>query len=137
MLERALEVAQRQPAVDGEALDLLELGRVRRVERDRDGRPGRGTITYTGGCCCSIVLICIGDVWVRRTTPGATQNVSDSAFAGWSSGVVQRREVVVLELDLGPLGDAVAEADEHVLDRPLRLREQVGDAPRERACRAA
>ena len=72
-----------------------------------------------------------GEVWVRRQTPGATQSVSDSAFAGMVVGRVQRREVVVLELDLGPLGDAIAEPDEDVLDRPLGLREQVGDAARD------
>ncbi len=79
---------------------------------------------------------CTGDVCVRRQTPGETQSVSDSAFAGWSSGRVQRREVVVLELDLGALGDAVAEPDEDVLDRALGLREQVRDTARDAACRA-
>ena len=76
-------------------------------------------MTYRGGGCRPIALICIGDVCVRRTTPGATQNVSDSAFAGWSSAWFSAVEVVVLPLDLGPLGDAVAQTDEHVLDRAL------------------
>ena len=45
-------------------------------------------------------------------------------------GRVERREVVVLELDLGPLGDAEAEADEDVLDLALDLRQQVRRAAR-------
>jgi hypothetical protein len=38
---------------------------------------------------------------------------------------VERREVVVVELDLGALGDAVAEADEDVLDLAHRLADEV------------
>jgi hypothetical protein len=39
--------------------------------------------------------------------------------------VVERVEVVVDRLDLGPLGDLVAKADEDVLDLAPRLRDQV------------
>ena len=43
---------------------------------------------------------------------------------------VERGEVVVLELDLGPLGDAEAEPHEDVLDLALDLRQQVRGASR-------
>src|SRR6188472_3350063 len=39
--------------------------------------------------------------------------------------VVERGEVVVLELDLGPLDDPIAESGEDVLELPARRREQV------------
>jgi hypothetical protein len=45
-------------------------------------------------------------------------------------GRVEGREVVVLELDLGTLGDAESEAHEDVLDLALHLRQQVGRAAR-------
>ena len=45
-------------------------------------------------------------------------------------GRVERREVVVLELDLGALRDAEAEPDEDVLDLALDLRQEVGGASR-------
>ena len=45
-------------------------------------------------------------------------------------GRVERREVVVVELDLGALGDAEAEPDEDVLDLALDLRQQVRRAAR-------
>src|SRR4051794_35923498 len=48
---------------------------------------------------------------------------------------VERREVVVVELDLGSLDDPVAHADEHVLDLTTRLREQVQVAGVERVTR--
>ena len=45
-------------------------------------------------------------------------------------GRVERGEVVVVELDLGALGDAEAEPDEDVLDLALDLRQQVRRAAR-------
>jgi hypothetical protein len=39
--------------------------------------------------------------------------------------MVERREVVVVELHLRPLDDAIAEADEHVLYLPLGADEKV------------
>ena len=63
--QRALEVSERDALIDGEALDLVELGRVRRVVvgpehaagRDHVDRRRRGHHRRT----------CIGEVWVRST----------------------------------------------------------------------
>ena len=69
-----------------------------------------------------------GLVWVRSSTsvsPVDGCNVAGQVphvegvgerRAGWSGGRVERREVVVVELDLGPLGDLVAQADEDLDD---------------------
>ena len=51
---------------------------------------------------------------------------------GVSRRVVERGEVVVVELDLGPLHHPVAEADEHVLDLALGAHEQVLSRARRR-----
>ena len=52
------------------------------------------------------------------------------ARAGWSGGMVERGEVVVVELDLGALGDVEAEAHEDVLHLAPRLGDQVQVAGR-------
>ena len=49
---------------------------------------------------------------------------------------VEGLEVVVLGLDLGPVGDLVAHADEDVLDLPLGLGDQMEMAQGEGAARA-
>ena len=54
--------------------------------------------------------------------------MSCSIRAGWPGRVVQRREVVVVVLDLGALGDLEAEPDEDVLDLAPRLGDQVQPA---------
>ena len=87
-----------------------------------------------GGGCASIARTCIGEVWVRRTTssgPGGRpsarravrierRRIDVERVLGHPRRVagrmVERREVVVVELDLGPLHHPVAEADEDVLD---------------------
>ena len=62
---------------------------------------------------------------MRRQTPRRDPERVGLGLRRVVLGEVERREVVVLELDLGPLGDAVAEADEDVLDLAARLRQQV------------
>ena len=98
-----------------------------------------------GGPWLSIARTCIGEVWVRRTTssgPGGSAGRRLGARHRGAGGqakvrverrrvdvegvlrhprrvagrMVEGREVVVVELDLGALHDAVAEADEDVLD---------------------
>ena len=44
-----------------------------------------------GGCCVSMVRICTGEVWVRRSlrvpsSPGGKKKVSCISRAGWPSG---------------------------------------------------
>jgi hypothetical protein len=68
--QRALQVAERQALVDRQALDLVELRRVRRVVVGPVDAPG--TMMYSGGPCSSICRTCIGEVCVRRTTSSAT-----------------------------------------------------------------
>ena len=71
--------------VDDEALDLLEhracaVG----VMSWRYTRPG--AMRRSGGLRPVIARICTGEVWVRRTKPPSTKNVSCMSRAGWSSG---------------------------------------------------
>jgi hypothetical protein len=63
-----------------------------------------------------MVRICTGEVWVRssrRSRDGlcscpAMSSVSCVSRAGWFGGKVERLEVVVVGLDLGPLADGIA-----------------------------
>ena len=81
VLERALEVRQREARVDGEALDLLEHRRMRGVERVATVDAARADHVDRRRLR-SITRTCTGEVCVRRHTPGPIQSVSDSAFDG-------------------------------------------------------
>ena len=114
-----------------------------------------------GGSCSSIALTCIGEVWVRRTTssgPGGSAardlgsrrgrrrldaQVGVQAVRVDVEGVlrqprrvpgrvVQGREVVVVQLDLGALHDPVAKPDEDVLDLAQGSDQQVARTDRHR-----
>ena len=85
----------------------------------------------------SIVRICTGDVWVRRSTVSApsssaveVERVPHAAGPGGRRRHVERLEVVPVGLDLGALGDGEAHADEHVLEALPRLGDEVGVAER-------
>ena len=67
---------------------------------------------------------------MRRQTSGLDPERVRLGLRRMVVGRVERREVVVLELDLGALGDAEAETDEDVLDLALDLRQQVRGATR-------
>ena len=106
-----------------------------------------------GGGWASIERTCIGEVWVRRTTssgPGGSSSPFERDPQVGAQGrridvegvlchprrvarrVVERGEVVVVELDLGSLDHPVSEADEDVLDLALGADQRVerpgGDA---------
>ena len=134
-----MQVGERDALAHGQALDLVEHRRVGGVgvapvdaagdddeDRRPPGPPCRGPASARCGCGAA-----------RRAGPGGTCSGSPSeptsARAGPSEAgidvegvlehprrvpgrVVERGEVVVVVLDLGPLDDLVAEADEDVLD---------------------
>ena len=133
----ALEVGERDALVDDEALDLVEHRRVRGVgvapidlaeADDVHGRP-----------------LLLHDAHLHGRRVGAQQHAAVGVHDGLGHGLallhhpegvvggarrmarrrVERREVVVVELDLGALGDTVAEADEDVLDLAHRLGDEV------------
>ena len=70
--ERPAQVGQRDVAVDGERLHLVEDRRSAWRRACRAGRRGRATPCRSGGSLDSIVRICDGEVWVRRTAFGPT-----------------------------------------------------------------
>src|SRR3954454_2140401 len=126
--QRALEVGERDVLVDREALDLVELRRVRRVAvapvrpaRDHDVQRRR-------------VGLHRADLHRRRVR--AQHDVGrDVEGVGVVAArvrriVVERVEVVVDEVDLGALDAREAEAEEHVLDLAPRLRDEVEAADR-------
>ncbi len=82
--QRALEVGEGQAPVDGEALDLVEDRRVRRVLRVA-AEDAAGDDHVDRRRLAAISRTCTGEVCVRSSTPGRIQSVSVSALAGWSS----------------------------------------------------
>ena len=72
---------------------------------------------------------------MRRQTSGADPERVGLRLRRVVVGRVERGEVVVLELDLGALGDAEAEPDEDVLDLALDLRQQMRRAARDGVAR--
>ena len=82
-----------------------------------------------GGGCVSMTRICTGDVWVRNSTCSGSAELDVQRVLHRARRVagreVQRLEVVPVVLDLGTLGDLVAEADEHVLELALALGDEV------------
>ena len=135
--QRALEVGERDVLVDGEALDLVELRRVRRVGVAAVHAPGDDDVERRrlGLHRPHLHRRRVGaqdDVEGSRRHPARVRrrSVSDRRARGCVGVVVQRVEVVVDGLDLGPLGDPEAEAEEHVLDLAPRRGEQVQAADR-------
>ena len=124
MEQRPLEVGERDAAVDGEPLDLVEDRAVRRVGGvppvraaegdDVDGRPLR-----------------LHDPDLRRRGLRPQYRLRVEVERGerrasrmpWRE--VQRREVVVGRLDLATVHDPVAEPEEDVLDLAADLRDQM------------
>ena len=88
-------------------------------------------MTRSGGCCVSITRICTGEVWVRSTVAVGDEERVLHVARRMVGGNVERREVVVVVLDLRALGDAEAQADEDVDDLLHRLRERM---QRDRGC---
>ena len=123
------EVAERDAAVDGEPLDLVEHRRVARVERValRYVRPGIDHVDrrrlrlhhadlHRRRVRAQQHLLGLAELHVERVLHRARR------MAGRE---VERLEVVPVVLDLGPFGDPVAEADEDVLELALALGDQV------------
>ena len=122
-LERALQVGQRDPLIDGQALDLMELRGVRdvmvaAVHTARNDQVDRRLLqlhrTDLHRARVSAQQHVIRDI--ERVRPGARRV---------RQIMVQSVEVVMHGLDLGTVGNLVSKADEHVLDLPPRLRDQV------------
>src|SRR3954454_9608570 len=126
--QRALEIGERDVLVDGEALDLVELRRVRRVAvapvraaRDDDVERRR-------------VGLHRADLHRRRVRAqddvGRDVERVGVVAARVRRVVVERVEVVVDEVDLGALHAREAEAQEDVLDLAPRLGDEVQAADR-------
>ena len=109
LLERALEVAEREAAVDGEALDLLEHRRVRRVERVAPVDAARADHVDGRRLRSIVAHLHRRGVRAQADARGDPERVR-VGLRGMVVGRVERREVVVVELDLGALGDAIADA---------------------------
>ena len=139
----ALEVGQGDALVHDQALDLVEHRRVRRV---RVAPVHLAEAEHVDGR-----LLLLHDAHLDGRGVGAQQDAAvgvhdrlghrlallddPERVVGGARGVarrrVERREVVVVELDLGAFGDAVAEADEDVLDLAHGLADEVLVAGRE------
>jgi hypothetical protein len=124
--QRALQVGERDVLVDREPLDLVELRRVGRVgvaavdpARDDDVQRWRVLLhradLHRRGVRAQDDVA--GDVERVRAQPRGVRRV-----------VVERVEVVVDGLDLGPLHDVEAQAEEDVLDLAPHRGEQVQPA---------
>ena len=135
-VERAREVGERDPLVDGEPLDLVEDRRVRRVGRvapvdaaERDDVDGR--------------LLRLHRPDLRRRRLGAQHRLvveeerRERRPRRMARREVEPVEVVVRRLDLAAVDDAVAEPEEDVLDLAADLGDQVEPAARVAADRAA
>ncbi len=122
--QRPLQVGERDAAVDGEPLDLMEDRDVRRVggvtavdAPERDHVHGR--------------LLRLHDADLRRRGLGPEQRLfveverRERRPRRMPRREVERREVVVGGLDLAAVDDLVAEPEEDVLDLAPDLRDQV------------
>ena len=99
-----------------------------------------GQMTYVGAPRSSRVRTCTGEVCVRSTSPELRRVDEEGVLhlPGRVVGVeVERVEVEPLGLDLGPLGDLPAHADEHVGDLLLQGLQRVPGALRQSARPAA
>src|SRR5205085_6313006 len=121
MEKRALEIRERDPAIDGEPFELMEDGVVRGVDvvtaidpSDRHHVDGR--------------LVFFQLVDLRRRRLGAQQRVLvQKERVARRARRMRRREcelveVVLDSLDLAVVADLVAEPEERVLDDPANLR---------------
>ena len=72
-------------------------------------------MTRIGGFRDSMVRICTGEVWVRSSSPVLQEEGVLRVARRMVVREVERLEVVVVVLHLGPLGDAVAELGEDLL----------------------
>ena len=133
--ERALEIAHRDAAVDRQTLDLVEHRRVRdvgvpAVHAARADDPHRRLLPLHGP-----------DLHRRGVRPQEHLAAHVEGVLHVAGGVVLRDveglEVVVVELDLGPLGDREAHAREHVDDLVVHLREGMEGARDDAAGREA
>ena len=121
--QRALEVGERDVLVDREALDLVELRRVRGVVVAPVGAAGDDDVERR--------RLQLHRPHLHRRGVRAQDHVRRpcrrcrTAAAPGACGVVERVEVVVDGLDLGALGDAEAEAEEDVLDLAPHRGDQV------------
>ena len=122
--QRPLEVGHGDPAVDGQALDLVEHGRVRRVGRvpavdaaERDHVDRRGLRLHHA------------DLRRRRLRAEEDVAVQEDRLPRRPRRVVgrevERVEVVVRRLDLAAVDDLVAEPEEDVLHLAPDLGDQV------------
>ena len=122
--QRALEVGQRDVLVDGQALDLVEHRRVRRVELVAAvGAPGDDDVEGRRLGLHRADLHRRG-VRAQHHVVGHVEGVGAIA-RGVRRAVVERVEVVVDGVDLGAFEDGEAQADEDVLDLAPGRREQV------------
>ena len=130
-LDRAAEVGERDPAVDGEPLDLVEDGCVRRVERVAPVRASeRDEVDRR------LLRLHRADLRGRRVRAQQRLGVEVEGVAriarGVRLGLVERVEVVPDGLDLAPVVDLVAHPEEDVLDPAAQLRDQMQAAAPER-----
>ena len=106
------------PSVDHQPLDLMEHRRVasrrclavhppRADDADRRLLRQHGADLHRRG---------VGAQQLAPPRPARRRRCRASSRAGWSFGEVERGEIVVVGLDLGPLGDAEAELGEDLLD---------------------
>src|SRR5215210_8862447 len=122
--ERALQVGQRDSAIDGEALDLVEDRCVRRVR-------GVAPVDAAGGDHVDRRLALLHRADLGRRGLGAKDDVAvqEERVQRRAGRValrhVERVEVVVRGLDLSAVDDHVAQPEEDVLDLPPDLRDQV------------
>jgi hypothetical protein len=131
-LDGAQQVAERDAAVDGEPLDLVEHRRVACIERVTTVRaPGRDDVDRRSlrlhrphldgrGVRAQQHLFGLAQLHVERVLHGAGR------MTGWE---VERLEVVPVGLDLGALRNPVAHADEHVFELAPDARDRMQVTP--------
>ncbi len=133
--QRSLQVGERDPLADRQALDLVEHRAV--------GGVGVAPVDLARGDHEDRRRLRLHAADLHRRGVGAQQHLGVRLHVEGvlqhprrvPGRVVQRGEVVVVVLDLGPLHHPVAEADHHVLDLAGGAGDQVGvaDRPRRRA----
>ncbi len=126
--QRALEVGERDVLVDGETLDLVELGRVRGVGVGPVDAPGdhhvqRRRVRFHRAHLHRRGVRAQHQLVLRWKLAGALLHDVEGVGARprrVRGAVVERVEVVVHGLDLGPLHDREAEAEEDVFELAAR-----------------
>jgi len=126
--QHSLQVAQGDVLVDGQALDLVEHRRVRRVVVAPVGLAGEDVVQRR------LLQLHLADL--HRRGVRAQQHVLGDVEGVLQhprrvvGQVVERVEVVVVPFGLGPVLDVEADAHEEILDVAPRLRQQVEGAAR-------